>query len=529
MSVAEDRIRNQIKDCTNPDKVLGPDWNAFMSIVDQLNNNRMLNRQAAITIRRQMTEKTVQHTLLCIPLLEAVMKNCPAFHRYANEPEFLSALVSETEKRPKKSIIKAFKNAPEPSQREIVEKQEKILVMIEAWGKAFENSQTYTNFYRTFKQMKDSGVRFPQPLADEAAPIFTPPPVQKQMKLSDGDAPQPAPELRNTELRHIMENCKVLRDMINASEVNEDLQRNDLVQEFLMMARESQKFVMQKVSENPSEALMHELLQTNDTVLSVIEYYEGILSGKVKRQPVIVNVPKEEEKKIEEPIENKPQEDDNEDILGVGNPPPYSEIKKNGEIKKKPPPDMAEFQIKPPPASVKQIRKASNPDNDVNMMSKMDKAKKVPPASVQPSSGDDLLDFLSMSQPIKKPANSQPAPVQDFDLLDLLGDAPAPKPPRQGAPRSSSQPVQEFNPFNDDFNPVQKSPPRQVPMASVPSGQLSDDMFMEAPNSVKKKAPKTKKIEEDLDDFMAIGMRSNVPPSGKPAAQSQRASNPFDM
>ena len=54
-----------------------------------------------------------------------------------------------------------------------LERKDKALLLIEALGKSFKNSQ-YPVFTHAYEDLLRKGVRFPHPLKDEVSPVFTP-------------------------------------------------------------------------------------------------------------------------------------------------------------------------------------------------------------------------------------------------------------------------------------------------------------------------------------------------------------------
>ena len=64
------------------------------------------------------------------------------------------------------------------------ERVDRTLLLIEQWGKAFAKSRSFPVFKEVYDELLGKGVKFPEPLKDELAPVFTPP-VNTQVLSAD--------------------------------------------------------------------------------------------------------------------------------------------------------------------------------------------------------------------------------------------------------------------------------------------------------------------------------------------------------
>lgn len=176
--------------------------------------------------------------------------------------------------------------------RKKIEKVERLLVLIEAWGKAFQHVRGYPNFSLVYARLKSEGIRFPEPLPDEAGPVFLPPseiqrgPSKKALDTPSVSTPAPEPQgndlVTDASCKACLDNVNLLRSMINASDDNPS--SNDLVQELLGILRDAQANIMRRINLNPSDLLLGDLLLANDSIIDVINFYTGVEQGTMARE-----------------------------------------------------------------------------------------------------------------------------------------------------------------------------------------------------------------------------------------------------
>jgi hypothetical protein len=149
--------------------------------------------------------------------------------------------------------------------------------MIESWGKAFSGSK-YSNFTQTYNDLRKQGLRFPVPLKDEVAPVFTP--IVSSLPTSPGGSKP----IVDSALKAALENVSLLRDMLNASDPRDDLRKNDIVQQLLLLVKTCQAEILSRISASPDQFLMAQLLEANDELTSILNFYDGLLKGTAKRE-----------------------------------------------------------------------------------------------------------------------------------------------------------------------------------------------------------------------------------------------------
>ena len=143
-------------------------------------------------IRRRMSSKQWRSVLMCLFLVETLVKNCSVVvHRSIGTEKFMKAVMA---------VVSATKGKINADAREV---HTKALELIQAWGEAFLPKQVGDMceswrvvrqvcnslmlppqrdpglrwFVIAYQQLRQKGVKFPRPQMDTtAAPIFTPPP-----------------------------------------------------------------------------------------------------------------------------------------------------------------------------------------------------------------------------------------------------------------------------------------------------------------------------------------------------------------
>jgi hypothetical protein len=278
------------------------------------------------------------------------------------------------------SINKLVGNNSGDQWRSNLAKQEKILLLIEAWGKAFADSKAFPNFKNVYQELKIKGVRFPQPLKDELAPVFTPEPVAN----SSGEI-----AVTDKSLIAHRENVNLLNDMLNASEPSEDLKKNALVQDLIVVLQHAQKQTLNRIAANASEGTLAQLLQVNDEIVQVLQFYEGLLNGTAKRVAAQKKPSSKTEKKSKE---KNVQESDNElgsDLLGITDGSKTNSRKSEDNVRnaRKSSSDAIVPKLAPPPGSKLTSRASAAVEPEVRKNS---------------NGGDDLLDILGLGAPVNQ-------------------------------------------------------------------------------------------------------------------------------
>lgn len=311
------------------DILIEPDWGLNMEIVDVLNSEPHLCEASAEILIRMIAHKNPERGLLALTLAETIVKNVPAFHSSANNQRFLDNLVAEFErtKNPNKSFFARLSNTDE-HWRVNLQKQEKILLLIESWGRAFSMSKSFPNFQKVYQDLKFKGVRFPQPLKDEMAPVFTPPADKQAPSISSSSANTSAEPCKDSLLSNIQENALLLTDLLNSSDPEQDLQKDEVIQQLRKVLIKSQGTVLKRVASSNSEEDMAHSLGVNDDIVGALQLYEGLLNGTMERKSKQREETKEQKRKISSSralqIEDEKQPDDEHktdniaDILDLG-------------------------------------------------------------------------------------------------------------------------------------------------------------------------------------------------------------------
>eukprot|EP00475_Leptophrys_vorax_P045950 TRINITY_DN9712_c0_g2_i2.p1 TRINITY_DN9712_c0_g2~~TRINITY_DN9712_c0_g2_i2.p1 ORF type:complete len:410 (-),score=155.61 TRINITY_DN9712_c0_g2_i2:1021-2250(-) len=372
--------------------------------------------------------------------------------------------------------------------RSNLQKQEKLLVMIESWGKAFANSRSFPNFRQVYQELRIKGMRFPQPLKDELAPVFTP----AAQAADSGDV-----NVTDPVLKAHRDNVVLFSDMLNASDAKEDLRTNVLVQEMIAILKASQTDVLTKIANNPGEGTMAQLLIVNDDIVRGLQFYEDLLAGKAKRQEVKAPEPeqkkddkpvasiKEEEEEEEEEPEEAPAEDD---ILGLGVP-----VAKPAEKQKKTKKNSSAADPPRRKSSGKKLEGASSasPAASVPKLSPPPKAVNKP---LRRSSGGSESAPSPAAAAVESKTKSSSGGDEIFDMLGFGSATPA--------------------------NAVVTAPPSS---GGKSSGGTTKKKAGDSSKGTKKTTEKKKQPKSDVDedDFLAIALREEKP-------KEPKSSNPFD-
>lgn len=271
-----------------------------------------------------MKHKNPKVAVFSIQLLEALIKNCPHIHASIANEEFMQTLVKLTRRKNEKSSFLNRLNPSVISNYEESERIDKTLMLIQSLGQSFRNSSTYPIFRNFYEKLLRQGVRFPVPLKDEGAPIFTPPPthvLQNDMKL----------ELNYSDslFKTYHDNAMLLQEMLDNSDPNEDLKKNEIITSLVLECRNKHGECVKSLNSNISEKQTNDILALNDILIDVVAKYDNLVSGKVLRTvPVENKVDKDEEIRTEKSQES--DDDYDEDLLGLG---PSLEIISKSNVK----------------------------------------------------------------------------------------------------------------------------------------------------------------------------------------------------
>ncbi|XP_065362250.1 TOM1-like protein 2 isoform X1 [Calliphora vicina] len=137
-------------------------WALNMEICDMINESSDTARDAMKAIRKRLQQnagKNNQVIMFTLIVLETCVKNCgKAFHVLVAQRDFIQELVK----------LIGPKNDPP------MVVQEKVLSLIQTWADAFKNQPDLNGVTLMYTELKNKGIEFPQPDAENMAPIYTP-------------------------------------------------------------------------------------------------------------------------------------------------------------------------------------------------------------------------------------------------------------------------------------------------------------------------------------------------------------------
>ena len=112
------------------------------------------------------------------------MKNCPSSHSLVGRREVLDPIVHLLPKQIRDPQHRHPFSGDHTRDILGMERYDRILVVIQLWGKAFAYNPKAPGFQLVYKELLNAGVKFAEPDRDELAPVFTPPPnVSEQQQI----------------------------------------------------------------------------------------------------------------------------------------------------------------------------------------------------------------------------------------------------------------------------------------------------------------------------------------------------------
>jgi len=86
-----------------------PDWGANMAIVDSINGTEPgIGEKVMKALRSRLNHKNVIVGNLALSLLGTLVSNCPSFHAYVANPDFMKDLVKTLPKKNKRPSVKVI-------------------------------------------------------------------------------------------------------------------------------------------------------------------------------------------------------------------------------------------------------------------------------------------------------------------------------------------------------------------------------------------------------------------------------------
>ncbi|KAM7355646.1 TOM1-like protein 2 isoform 3-T3 [Cochliomyia hominivorax] len=253
-------------------------WALNMEICDMINESSDTARDAMKAIRKRLQQnagKNNQVIMFTLTVLETCVKNCgKAFHVLVAQRDFIQELVK----------LIGPKNDPP------VVVQEKVLSLIQTWADAFKNQPDLNGVIQMYTELKNKGIEFPQPDAENMAPIYTPqrsvpeqpPPqvlnqpaaVSPQHPMMTGAAlPTAGPTQLSaeqiaklhSELEIVSMNMSILGEML--TELKPGLEEADdyqLLNDLTATCKEMQSRIVDLIGRVTDDELTAELLRIND-------------------------------------------------------------------------------------------------------------------------------------------------------------------------------------------------------------------------------------------------------------------------
>ena len=155
------------------------DWALNMRVVDLVNNSPDKAEYILQSLMPRLLSKDHAVGLTALALLEALVKNCPPTHALVGRRAVLDPLVQLLPVRIRDPEHKHPFSADHTNDVLGMERYDRILVVVQLWGKSFAYNARAPAFMEVYKELLGRGVKFAQPDRDELAPVFTPPPNSK--------------------------------------------------------------------------------------------------------------------------------------------------------------------------------------------------------------------------------------------------------------------------------------------------------------------------------------------------------------
>lgn len=274
-------IQEAVKNATS-EILSGPDYAANATVCESMQASAAVAAAGMETLLKRLGDKNPEVQILAIALIDYLVKNHPKLHPLVAREETLKVLAKIGRGEVKRSLLQRLKS-DDDSESLKKDAQEKALVLIETWAKAFQNSRSFPIFQEVYRKMRADGVQFPVPLKDELAPVFTP--VAAPPKKKAPPPPRQLGRFSDAECQNASENAALLHDLLTNSSPSEDLKRNDLAVMMAGRLQATQQRVRTRIQSvpPPNEIVMSELFQVNDQIADTLRYYQGLIAGDMER------------------------------------------------------------------------------------------------------------------------------------------------------------------------------------------------------------------------------------------------------
>lgn len=266
-------------DKATSDLLIGPDWAMNLDICDIINSDPGQARDIVKAVKKRLNNKSAKVQLLALTVLETLIKNCGEIvHQQVAEKDILHEMVKIVKKKADMGV------------------RDKILVLLDSWQEAFGGvSGRYPQYYMAYDELRRCGVEFPERCAENAVPIFTPPPTRPIMasprlgygspanvvaRLDEVMASTDASTWSSKDMDGARGALEVLNEMLNALDPGDrQALKEELIVQLVEQCRSNQKSVMQLVNTTMDERLLQQGLDLNDELQRVLAKYDAISSG----------------------------------------------------------------------------------------------------------------------------------------------------------------------------------------------------------------------------------------------------------
>ncbi|XAR71529.1 hypothetical protein NMG60_11017856 [Bertholletia excelsa] len=267
-----------------------PDWATILEICDMINHDQISSVELIRGIKKRIVLNSPRVQLLALVLLETLVKNCEkAFSEVAAE-----GLLDE--------MVKLIHDT-----QTVVNVRNKVLMLIEAWGKSSNELHYLPVYEETYKSLKSRYIEFPGQDDESLAPIFTPPRSVSATVL-DADCDQqvhydfPVQTFsaeQTMQAFEVAQNSIELLTTVLSSSPQQDALNDELAPALVQQCRQAQ-YTVQRIIETvgDNEDLLFEALNVNDELQKVLSTYEDMKKPALLQQepePAMIPVAAEHE------------------------------------------------------------------------------------------------------------------------------------------------------------------------------------------------------------------------------------------
>ncbi|KAL1550621.1 3'(2'),5'-bisphosphate nucleotidase/inositol-1,4-bisphosphate 1-phosphatase [Salvia divinorum] len=257
-----------------------PDWATNLELCDMISSGRVNSVEFIRSIKKRFMCKIPRVQYLTLVLLETFVKNCDrAFSEVAAE----------------RVLDEMVKLIDDPLT--VVNNRNKILLLIESWGKSSLELRYLPVYEETYKSLIARGIRFPLRDIENLGNLVTPPrsvAASDSLELRHEIPAQRFSAEQTKEAFDVARNSIELLNSVLSSSPPEDILQDDASITLSRQCRESQYSVQMIIeSAGDNEALLFEALNVNDEIQKVLSKYEDMKKPVVtpqKPQPNLMPV-----------------------------------------------------------------------------------------------------------------------------------------------------------------------------------------------------------------------------------------------